>query len=93
MAQKNTAAFNKKQAVLPEQDEDAAIRVMPQIGGSTRGSISSGTSPTTLEATDANGNQNRGMILPFEPHSITFDNVKYSVDMPAVCLTSNEKHP
>ncbi|KAL5538741.1 hypothetical protein UlMin_046004 [Ulmus minor] len=31
-----------------------------------------------------NGNQNtkRGMILPFEPHSIIFDNIFYSVDMP-----------
>ncbi|KAL8189299.1 hypothetical protein R6Q57_028865 [Mikania cordata] len=26
--------------------------------------------------------KNKGMILPFEPHSITFDNIKYSVDMP-----------
>ncbi|GFP99542.1 pleiotropic drug resistance protein 1 [Phtheirospermum japonicum] len=25
----------------------------------------------------------RGMILPFEPHSITFDDIKYSVDIPA----------
>ncbi|XP_071710523.1 pleiotropic drug resistance protein 1-like isoform X2 [Rutidosis leptorrhynchoides] len=28
------------------------------------------------------GTQKKGMILPFEPHSITFDDVKYSVDMP-----------
>ncbi|KAI3803436.1 hypothetical protein L1987_31587 [Smallanthus sonchifolius] len=27
-------------------------------------------------------NKKRGMILPFEAHSITFDNIKYSVDMP-----------
>ncbi|KAI5388041.1 Subunit of heteropentameric Replication factor C (RF-C) [Lathyrus oleraceus] len=26
--------------------------------------------------------QKRGMVLPFEPHSITFDEVVYSVDMP-----------
>ncbi|KAK9149767.1 hypothetical protein Scep_008524 [Stephania cephalantha] len=26
---------------------------------------------------------NKGMILPFTPHSITFDDIKYSVDMPA----------
>ncbi|WOH10728.1 hypothetical protein DCAR_0730198 [Daucus carota subsp. sativus] len=24
----------------------------------------------------------KGMVLPFEPHSITFDDIKYSVDMP-----------
>lgn len=27
--------------------------------------------------------QKKGMVLPFTPHSITFENVKYSVDMPA----------
>jgi hypothetical protein len=26
----------------------------------------------------------RGMVLPFTPLSITFDNIKYSVDMPQV---------
>ena len=26
----------------------------------------------------------KGMVLPFEPHSITFDEVVYSVDMPQV---------
>ena len=26
----------------------------------------------------------KGMVLPFEPHSITFDNIVYSVDMPQV---------
>nr|QVT92313.1 ABC transporter [Salvia miltiorrhiza] len=67
-------SYDKKQAVLPEEDEDAAI--MGEAGGSRRRSISSGTS-------EANENETRGMILPFEPHSITFDNIKYSVDMPA----------
>ncbi|KAF8011670.1 hypothetical protein BT93_J2068 [Corymbia citriodora subsp. variegata] len=27
-------------------------------------------------------NRNRGMVLPFEQHSITFDEIQYSVDMP-----------
>ncbi|CAH1425576.1 unnamed protein product [Lactuca virosa] len=31
---------------------------------------------------DRNQNKKRGMVLPFEPHCITFDNIKYSVDMP-----------
>ncbi|KAM3325865.1 hypothetical protein P3S67_000991 [Capsicum chacoense] len=26
----------------------------------------------------------RGMVLPFGPHSIIFDNIEYSVDMPQV---------
>ncbi|XP_076908406.1 pleiotropic drug resistance protein 1-like [Bidens hawaiensis] len=41
-------------------------------------------SDAAVELSTANsGSQNKkGMILPFEPHSITFDDVKYSVDMP-----------
>ncbi|KAI7754530.1 hypothetical protein M8C21_028900 [Ambrosia artemisiifolia] len=35
--------------------------------------------PTTR---DGNQSNKKGMILPFEPHSITFNDVKYSVDMP-----------
>ncbi|CAI9267482.1 unnamed protein product [Lactuca saligna] len=31
---------------------------------------------------DATQTKKKGMILPFEPHSITFNDVKYSVDMP-----------
>ncbi|KAJ0586561.1 putative ABC-type xenobiotic transporter [Helianthus annuus] len=37
------------------------------------------TSTTTGDAGQA---KKKGMILPFEPHSITFNDVKYSVDMP-----------
>ncbi|KAK1265449.1 Pleiotropic drug resistance protein 3 [Acorus gramineus] len=45
-----------------------------------RGERTSGS--TGAEGTD-NGNQNeRGMVLPFTPLSITFDNMRYSVDMP-----------
>uniref|UniRef100_A0A5B6YJY6 Putative pleiotropic drug resistance protein 1-like n=1 Tax=Davidia involucrata TaxID=16924 RepID=A0A5B6YJY6_DAVIN len=48
-----------------------------------RRSISSGSSSMRTEAImEANQNKKRGMILPFEQHSITFDDVKYSVDMP-----------
>uniref|UniRef100_A0A166EKX5 ABC transporter domain-containing protein n=1 Tax=Daucus carota subsp. sativus TaxID=79200 RepID=A0A166EKX5_DAUCS len=32
--------------------------------------------------TENNQTKKKGMILPFEPHSITFDDIKYSVDMP-----------
>jgi hypothetical protein len=31
------------------------------------------------------------MVLPFEPHSITFDDVIYSVDMPQVSKFSKKK--
>ena len=35
----------------------------------------------------------RGMILPFQPLSISFDDLKYYVDMPAVCLSSSLNSP
>ncbi|PHT48746.1 Pleiotropic drug resistance protein 1 [Capsicum baccatum] len=36
-----------------------------------------------IEGSETEGrDKKRGMVLPFEPHSITFDNVVYSVDMP-----------
>lgn len=41
---------------------------------------SSSTSPQMAGVT----NRKRGMVLPFEQHSITFDEIKYSVDMPQV---------
>ncbi|KAK4372803.1 hypothetical protein RND71_008187 [Anisodus tanguticus] len=35
-----------------------------------------------IEGSETKGqNKKRGMVLPFEPHSITFDNIVYSVDM------------
>ncbi|CAN4095697.1 unnamed protein product [Withania somnifera] len=40
---------------------------------------------TSAENEDSNSegqNKKKGMVLPFEPHSITFDEVVYSVDMP-----------
>ena len=61
----NGAAFDKPQAVLPEEEDD-------------------NVSLSTGEGVVATGNENRGMVLPFEPHSITFDDIRYSVDMPAV---------
>ncbi|CAE5957576.1 unnamed protein product [Arabidopsis arenosa] len=39
-------------------------------------------SARTEGVVEAGANKKRGMVLPFEPHSITFDNVVYSVDMP-----------
>ncbi|KAG8643746.1 pleiotropic drug resistance protein 1 [Manihot esculenta] len=34
------------------------------------------------EISEANHNKKKGMVLPFEPRSVAFDNVMYSVDMP-----------
>ncbi|XP_059643270.1 pleiotropic drug resistance protein 1-like [Cornus florida] len=57
----------------------------PKEGGDQirRRSITVGSSSLrTNDIVEANQNRKRGMILPFEPHSITFDEIKYSVDMP-----------
>ncbi|KAJ1416661.1 P-loop containing nucleoside triphosphate hydrolase [Sesbania bispinosa] len=53
-----------------------------RVGSGER--ISGSTSSTRQEVVSAetNHNRKRGMVLPFEPHSITFDEVTYSVDMP-----------
>ncbi|XWS16406.1 hypothetical protein CRYUN_Cryun34aG0084600 [Craigia yunnanensis] len=44
------------------------------------------TSSKSLSMTEATvgalANKKKGMVLPFEPHSITFDDIIYSVDMP-----------
>ncbi|KAF8393289.1 hypothetical protein HHK36_021530 [Tetracentron sinense] len=50
---------------------------------SRRRSTSSGSSSTRIDRIDeANQNRKRGMVLPFEPLSITFDEIRYAVDMP-----------
>jgi hypothetical protein len=55
-------------------------------GESTSGSVSPSTLARRQEtiATETNHSRKRGMVLPFEPHSITFDEVTYSVVMPQV---------
>lgn len=68
----------------PQAVELEDLTSTPQISRENRdGSNSSRSSSVTKEATnDTNGNKKRGMVLPFEPHSITFDEITYSVDMP-----------
>ncbi|XP_071722010.1 pleiotropic drug resistance protein 1-like isoform X2 [Rutidosis leptorrhynchoides] len=74
-------AYDKQQAVLlePEINENSnsergAVDLTSQEYLSTGQSSSAAVQPTE--------ERNRGMILPFEPHSLSFDNVTYSVDMP-----------
>ncbi|GKV35635.1 hypothetical protein SLEP1_g43880 [Rubroshorea leprosula] len=49
-----------------------------------RRSTSSKSSSMSEAAFEAIHTKKRGMVLPFEPHSITFDEITYSVDMPQV---------
>ncbi|XP_039124352.1 ABC transporter G family member 39-like [Dioscorea cayenensis subsp. rotundata] len=41
-----------------------------------------GSELASRENQEAEANRNRGMVLPFAPLSLTFDDVKYAVDMP-----------
>ncbi|KAL3628119.1 transcription factor [Castilleja foliolosa] len=74
--------LGKPQAILPEETSKERV-------GSTRGE-SVGLSSvgrddgahTSASSSNAIPNRKRGMILPFEAHSITFDDIRYAVDMP-----------
>ncbi|GKD36231.1 pleiotropic drug resistance protein 1-like protein [Tanacetum coccineum] len=61
-------AYAKKKADVSSLDESDAAVELSSMNKEGEGSQ----------------NKKKGMILPFEPHSITFDDVKYSVDMPQV---------
>ncbi|KAF8393294.1 hypothetical protein HHK36_021535 [Tetracentron sinense] len=69
---------------LPSRGNNSADRTTSgDRGDEIRRSISSKSSSVRIEAIeDANQNRKRGMVLPFEQLSITFDDVRYSVDMP-----------
>lgn len=44
--------------------------------------------PMTEAAIEANNHNKRGMVLLFEPHYISLNEIVYSVDMPQVRLSS-----
>ncbi|KAK2974339.1 hypothetical protein RJ640_021195 [Escallonia rubra] len=69
---------------LSSRGNSSVDQVASQERGDEIGrSVSSGTASMRPEALiEVNQTKKKGMILPFEPHSITFDEVKYSVDMP-----------
>lgn len=46
--------------------------------------LSSKSYTKRVDKNKANGSGRRGMVLPFEPLSLTFDDIRYSVDMPQV---------
>ncbi|KDP36997.1 hypothetical protein JCGZ_06053 [Jatropha curcas] len=77
-------AFEKPQAVISEVPEprartEGAIAIqLSQAECSHRTKTEIGTSGND----EVNHNKKKGMVLPFEPHSLTFDNVVYSVDLP-----------
>ncbi|GAB2284885.1 transcription factor [Dionaea muscipula] len=73
--------FGKPQAIISEEilEEKKANLTGQGIELSSRGSRSSGRRG---EVRQASRNGKRGMVLPFQPLSIAFDEIRYSVDMP-----------
>ncbi|KAI4329293.1 hypothetical protein L6164_021576 [Bauhinia variegata] len=79
LALKFLGPFEKPQATITEEPQENPEGVeLPNIVNSEnkRNNVSAGA------VVESNHGNQRGMVLPFEPHSITFDEVVYSVDMP-----------
>ncbi|CAK8543693.1 unnamed protein product [Lathyrus sativus] len=84
--------FGKHQTVIPEESQSRkrsnVLKYIKDIFSEHSMKVINGsTSPSTLSSrqetvAETNRSRKRGMVLPFEPHSITFDEVTYSVDMP-----------
>ncbi|CAB4272708.1 unnamed protein product [Prunus armeniaca] len=62
----------ERTGILPRNQNSSSERSKTESKGQNRTEVSLQT----------NHNTKRGMVLPFEPHSITFDEIIYSVDMP-----------
>ncbi|KAI3419000.1 uncharacterized protein J3R85_013510 [Psidium guajava] len=67
---------------LSSRGNHSSNRSRSDGGDIRRGSKSSSRSLSIGPQTAFDINRKRGMVLPYEPHSITFDDIKYSVDMP-----------
>ncbi|OAY52727.1 pleiotropic drug resistance protein 1 [Manihot esculenta] len=65
--------FEKPQAVISDE---------PETSGRLESRHTTNTENEMSDIDESNHKKKKGMVLPFEPHSITFDNVIYSVDMP-----------
>ncbi|XP_065848768.1 pleiotropic drug resistance protein 1-like [Euphorbia lathyris] len=76
--------FEKPQAVISEdsQSKESIGKNRGSIQKSNKGSSHKSSTGNGDEIVEANHNRKKGMVLPFEPHSIAFDDVMYSVDMP-----------
>ncbi|XP_021906480.1 pleiotropic drug resistance protein 1-like isoform X2 [Carica papaya] len=76
----------KHQAIMAEESETTEH---DNITGGSHGTLQSNTEGgdesirRRMEiGSQSQGNMKKGMVLPFVPHSITFDEITYSVDMP-----------
>ncbi|KAB2069405.1 hypothetical protein ES319_A08G093800v1 [Gossypium barbadense] len=97
LALKYLDPFGKPQAVISKETlaEKIASKAREKVDLSSRGEGSSGggneskrsasfrsLSPKVGSVNDVNQSRKRGMVLPFEPSSMSFDEIRYAVDMP-----------
>lgn len=83
--------LEKTQAILSKEsleernesniDEHSSLSSKGEMNGLKR-SKSSKSPPSRTRSQKAGQSEKRGMILPFEPYALTFDDVRYAVDMP-----------
>ncbi|KAK9682599.1 hypothetical protein RND81_10G084400 [Saponaria officinalis] len=73
--------LGKPQAILSKDDLEEKHTNLTGNAIRKRRSSRSGSPEEIVEESQRNGN--RGMILPFQPLAITFDEIRYSLDMPA----------
>ncbi|GMH17672.1 hypothetical protein Nepgr_019513 [Nepenthes gracilis] len=69
------SGMNKRQGIVELSNRGQQGEIRPSISSSS--SISADVTVDSVQT-----NKKKGMVLPFEQHSITFDNIRYSVDMP-----------
>jgi hypothetical protein len=85
----NCPAYGNSSPSISEEElmeKHANVNDEVQDGNQMASARSIGTSnETELETVgDGSAQTKKGMILPFVPLSLTFDNITYSVDMPQV---------
>uniref|UniRef100_A0A0E0JL12 ABC transporter domain-containing protein n=1 Tax=Oryza punctata TaxID=4537 RepID=A0A0E0JL12_ORYPU len=80
---------NSRQSVSEEELKEKRASLNGEVvgdvhlsSGSTRRPMGNGTENDSTIVDDDTGVTQRGMVLPFTPLSLSFDNVRYSVDMP-----------
>ncbi|KDP41963.1 hypothetical protein JCGZ_26981 [Jatropha curcas] len=72
--------LQKPQAIV---SEDSVSNESEGTTGNTTAESGRGNSSVRTEVKfETNHRNKKGMVLPFEPHSITFEDIRYSVDMP-----------
>ncbi|KAJ3704201.1 hypothetical protein LUZ61_007906 [Rhynchospora tenuis] len=76
--------FGKTQPTISEEAliEKHANLTGEVVGGLKGDALGNNASISVHDVTDP-GPSNKGMVLPFKPLALTFDNIRYTVDMPA----------